>query len=350
MGHAVALPAILPADALSSFAKVADFALKFDEAVIPFARERAGGERGEHGAIFLFGVGAIAEMAAWRERLDFGKRFFRAFICRPDVELPHAGRVNDHAALGQKNHLAPRGRVAAFGVLLAHFHGRHQVFAVKPVDEARFANARSADEHDGVAGFDEGRQFLHAATGERADRQHQHIARHARGLRQLGVKVLAQINFVEDDHWTRAAFVRHDQHSFQSRGVERRIGGGDEKNRFNIGGEDLLGGVAAGHLAGHLGAARQDGLDRGLLLVGHELHGDPIADLRESGVITARFVNEFASDLRGEFRVNGPDAIEMFVLHRDARRDETLGKVRRELLVALRIPAQLGQAHKWRSD
>jgi hypothetical protein len=36
----------------------------------------------------------------------------------------------------------------------------------------------------------------------------------------------------------------------------------------------------------------------------------------------------------------------MFVLDRDARRDEAPGEVRCELLVALGVPAQLGQVHK----
>ena len=164
MRHAVALAAGLPAGLFFGFAEVADFALEFDEAVMPFARERAGGDGGEHGAILLLRVGAIAEMAAGRERFDFGKRFLRALAGTPDVKFPHAGRVNDHAALRQKNHLAPRGRVPAFGVLRAHFHGRHQVFAVEPVDEARFADAGSADEGDGVAGLDVRSQFFHAAT------------------------------------------------------------------------------------------------------------------------------------------------------------------------------------------
>ena len=63
-------------------------------------------------------------------------------------------------------------------------------------------------------------------------------------------------------------------------------------------------------------------------------------------MIAARFVNEFAGDLRGEFRVRSPDAVEMFVLHRHARRDETLREIGRELCVAPGVPAQLGQAHK----
>ena len=201
-----------------------------------------------------------------------------------------------------------------------------------------------------ITGFDERRQFFHPAPGERAGRERQCVARHARRLGELGVEVSAQINLVENDDRTRAAFVCHDQHSFQARGVKCRVGSGHEKNRFNIRRENLRGGVAARHLAGDRGAARENGMDRGLLLVRDEFHRDPIADFRKLGMIGARLVNELAGDLRGEFRVRRPDAIEMLVLHRHARRDETLGRVRRELLVALRVPAQLGQRHKLVAD
>ena len=41
-----------------------------------------------------------------------------------------------------------------------------------------------------------------------------------------------------------------------------------------------------------------------------------------------------------------PDAEEMFILHRRASRNQTLGLVRRELLVEISVPAQLRQVHR----
>ena len=60
----------------------------------------------------------------------------------------------------------------AFGVIRAHFHRCLDVFSIEAIDEARLANTRSADEHGGVAGFDEFRQFLHTPAGEGTDREH----------------------------------------------------------------------------------------------------------------------------------------------------------------------------------
>src|ERR1035441_6556326 len=53
-----------------------------------------------------------------------------------------------------------------------------------------------------------------------------------------------------------------------------------------------------------------------------------------------------ARDLREKLRISGPYAKEMFILHRDAGRNQTLGMVGRELLVEVSIPAQLRQVHR----
>src|ERR1017187_7632652 len=163
---------VLPSSSLFGFAQVADFELEFAETVIPLARERAGGERFEHRTRILLRMGAVAEVAAHRQRVDLGKSLLRSFTANPDVEFSHARRVNDHASLWEENHLAPRSGMPAFGVIRAHFHGGLDVFAIEAVDEARLADPPGADEHGGVAGPDQLAQLLHASSGERTGREH----------------------------------------------------------------------------------------------------------------------------------------------------------------------------------
>ena len=110
----------------------------------------------------------------------------------------------------------------------------------------------------------------------------------------------------------------------------------------------MRGSVATAGVARDLRGARQHGLNRGFFLVRNQLHRYPITYLWQLSVVAARFVDEFAGDLRGEFRVYGPDTIKMFILHRDARRNKTLSEKWHELFVALRVPAQLLQAHRRR--
>ena len=71
----------------------------------------------------------------------------------------------------------------------------------------------------------------------------------------------------------------HGQHLLKTRGVKARVRGGHQECRVDIRGENMLGTAPANHLAAELGASRKDGLNHGLLLVGHESYGDPIPDL-----------------------------------------------------------------------
>ena len=120
MGPAVALLVVLPGGSLFGFAQIADFELEFEETVIPRARERAGGERFEHRTPILLRMGAVAEVAAHRQRVNFRKGLLRSFTGNPDVEFSHAGRINNHATLREEDHLAPRSGMPAFGVIRAH--------------------------------------------------------------------------------------------------------------------------------------------------------------------------------------------------------------------------------------
>src|SRR5271157_4467442 len=133
MGRAVALFAVSPSGSLLRFAEVADFELELEETVIPLARERAGGKRFEHRALILLRMGTVAEVAARRQRFDLGKSLLRSFTGNPDVEFSHARRINDHPALWEENHLAPRSGMPAFGVARAHFHRGLDVFTIEAV-------------------------------------------------------------------------------------------------------------------------------------------------------------------------------------------------------------------------
>ena len=100
----------------------------------------------------------------------------------------------------------------------------------------------------------------------------------------------------------------------------------------------MLSAATAGHFATELGPSRKDGLNHGLLLIGHEFYGNPIPDLGKLCIGPAGFVETMAGDLRQKFRIRGPDAEEMFILHRHASRHQTLGMLGRELRTRLVIP------------
>jgi hypothetical protein len=108
----------------------------------------------------------------------------------------------------------------------------------------------------------------------------------------------------------------------------------------------MLRAAPIGRFATELGASRKDGVNHGLLLLGHEFYSDPIPDLGKFGIGSAGFVEAMAGDLREEFRLRGPNAEEMFILHRHARGNQAFGMVGRELLIEVSVPAQLRQVHR----
>jgi len=138
---AIAPLARSPSGFLFGFAQGADFELELEETLIPLAWESACGDCGEHRALVLLRMGAVAEVAARGQRVNLGIILFRSFAGNPEVEFSHARRVNDHAALGEKDHFAPRGGMPAFRVIRARFHRGLDVFSIEAVDEARLADA-----------------------------------------------------------------------------------------------------------------------------------------------------------------------------------------------------------------
>ena len=65
------------------------------------------GECLEHRTLFLLRMGAVAEVAARRQRFNLGKSLLRSFTGNPDMELSPARCITDHATLWEENHLAP---------------------------------------------------------------------------------------------------------------------------------------------------------------------------------------------------------------------------------------------------
>src|SRR5512138_1737851 len=167
----------------------------------------------------------------------------------------------------------------AFGIISAHFHRCLYVFSIEAIDEARLANTGSADEHGRVTWFNQFRQFLHAPSSDRTGREHRCTASHASQRCKLRVKVLAQIDLIENDHWVCAAFMCHDEHLLQNNRVETHVRGGYQEGRVDIGGQDLLGGATSDHFTGELGVPRKNSMNNGLLFVRYEPYCNPISDL-----------------------------------------------------------------------
>ena len=76
------------------------------------------------------------------------------------MELSHARRINDHAALWRK--IISRHEVVCRPLesFVRTLHRCLDIFSIEAIDQARLANTRSADEHGRVAGFDHSDNFF----------------------------------------------------------------------------------------------------------------------------------------------------------------------------------------------
>lgn len=84
------------------------------------------------------------------------------------------------------------------------------------------------------------------------------------GFGDAGIEVLAEVGFIQEDDGSGAAAGGHEEVAFEEAGIEAGIEGLDEEGDFDVGGEDLFSGFAAGDLAGEVAGAGEDFFDDGL--------------------------------------------------------------------------------------
>ena len=153
---------------------VLQLALQLAVALHPLRGDAARGPRRAHRASRLLVMAAVAEAAGARVRGHVGEHRVQAALAFPQLQLAQAGRVHEHAALGQHDQLALGGGVAAAGIVLAHLARVLAVPAQQPVDQRRLADAGGSEERDRGAAPPVGSQRLEADALPRADRVHGH--------------------------------------------------------------------------------------------------------------------------------------------------------------------------------
>src|SRR5690606_36243371 len=103
-------------------------------------------DRRAYGAAGLLAMRAVAEAAVRAKTFDVGKGGGECFAGFPELQLPHARRVDEEAAGREHDELACRARVPAATVRLAHFPGGQQRAADQLVGDTRLPHARRPEE------------------------------------------------------------------------------------------------------------------------------------------------------------------------------------------------------------
>src|SRR5690606_32807448 len=106
-------------------------------------------------------VAASAKAAAGCQFCDVTEGLVQALLARPGCEFPQARGIDQHAACGEENEVTPGGCVAAPVVVLPDGSCRPDRTPGQPVDQARLADARRAQERGGAPGAEVGGELLH---------------------------------------------------------------------------------------------------------------------------------------------------------------------------------------------
>ena len=201
-----------------------------------------------HRAAGLAGVTAVAEAAALADRLDVGERAGDRFARVPQLQLAHAGRVDQDAAAGQQHELTAGRGVAAAAVGLAHFaRAQHALrrsarwrstTSRRPTIRAAPPCARVRDD----------RAALPSTPDASPTRRGPARPRRARATSATNAAgIVDEIGLVQDDHRRGAALPRGHEVALDPARIEVVIEAGDEKHDVDVGGDDLLlGGIAGG--------------------------------------------------------------------------------------------------------
>ena len=138
---------------------------------------------------------------------------------------------------------------------------------------------------------------------------------------EAGFGLVAEVGFIQEDDWLRAAFPDDRKVAFDAAGVQFEIERSHDKDGIDIGGDDLFVEGAAGDFAGELGLAGEDGVDAGAIFGRTCGDGNPVAD---GGDVCARRggVAQLAGDVSEVFAVGGADAVEILRFFSHARGNE----------------------------
>ena len=154
--------------------------------------------------------------------------------------------------------------------------------AEQPVDEARLADTRRAEQSDCPAAREPSAQPVHALAGEVRDRDERDAQRHGLELEQLRRDVLVEIDLRHDDDGVGPALPGGRQVPLETPRVQVVAERGDDEDGVDVRRDDLLlRGPDAG--ARERRPARQNGVDRRAAVTVRRSERGPVTDRRQVG-------------------------------------------------------------------
>src|ERR671923_995259 len=315
-----------------------ELALQLLVAAVAIRIERAVRERALDGAAGLALVAAVAEATMLEERFDVAERRAEPFFGIPELELPHARRVEHEPTTRERDQLARRRRVPPAPVT-PQVAGRERLLAEQLVDERRLADARRAEQRSGAVALEVRAELVDPGPGHAADRVHGDADRDQLDLGDRLLDVVAEVRLREDDDGIGAALPRRREVALEPAQVEVPVEAGDDEDRVDVGGEHLLADDLERLLARERRSPRQDRLNGRTAALGVGAQHDPVARDRYGAAVLG-LETQPAGELTRELAGFGPDEVGAAVLDRDASRNQAVAAVRGERGFEVGAPAE----------
>jgi len=242
------------------------------------------------------------------------------------LQFAHTGCVDERSASFEGDELTVRGGVAAATIGVTDLLRAETLFADESVDDGGLANTRRSEEGDGSTRPQVSSKVIEALRIASAAGDNWCVARDGLSFAEARFEVAGEVGLVEDDYWRRPTFGGQGEVAFETAKVEIAIEAADQEDEIDVGGEGLFFLATSGSAPREAGAAREDGLDDGVIVTSFA-GGDPVADNGHEGAIGGA-IPESAGWLGGDVSGRGVEAILIALRGCDAGENEALRGVR----------------------
>jgi hypothetical protein len=296
-----------------------------------------------HGTARLVPMPAVREVAPGRQCLDVAEAFATGLGDVPELQLAHAGCVDEEPAAARQRDQLPVARgVASSRVPGPHLAGAQAVFTEQRVDQRGLADTRGAEQRPGAARPEVRGHVLQSLAADRADCVHRCVLGDSRRLGHRRGEIEGEVGLAQQHHRHCPALVREQEVAFQAARIVVAVEAHHHEDGIDVGRDDLLLGDLAGDLPREPAAARQHRLDGAGGLAGRQLHPHPVSDGRELAALR-RPVLEAAGMLQLHLTRPRHASVQVIELDRHPRRDQVGSSGGVERRGPPRVPAEVLQ-------
>jgi len=285
----------------------------------PLGIDSASLYRGSHRAVWFRAMRAITELAMGGERLDVVECLSQSVARFPELQLAHAGSVENESASRKHYKFAVRCGMFASIIAQSNLSNLLNVAAHEPVYQSRFPYARRAEHRDCFTRLEILIERIEAFILQNADYVNSHAESDSFDFAKFFFDLIAKVGFAENDDRACSTLPGSGQIAFDSSQVEIVIERCNDEYSVDIRADYLFFASKTSDLASETASTRQDVMNGCATLFESRADCDPVADCWYI-LAAQRLMAQSAAHFRCKLAVFGIDAIALTVFDGDPRR------------------------------